>query len=228
MTDKPVLMAELSDYSLRVSYNDSVMLEIAVHADGENLQVAAPGFDEIDWVDTIIGAPQITIKGRKIGPAPVLQPVQEEEDEHLPAAAPLAPTLVTSGLAPGGSCREGSTLKIDRRPQSVRMARRMVTNSSGGTKGGLTETERDDLLEKILDSLAKHERQTSAFTSAESHRIAKEVFGEDNHHNVMRVAGVRAALARGVYDNMSRDDLVAQRQRELLRERGHDAQLGSA
>ena len=73
----------------------------------------------------------------------------------------------------------------------------------------LDESDRDQILEEIGKSWAINPDQNKTFTQKETHRIAKEIFGDNSTNNVMRVAGVRAALTRGVYD-YDLEDLVKQ------------------
>lgn len=75
----------------------------------------------------------------------------------------------------------------------------------------LDDAEREEILNRIGDSWVVYPDQTAALTAEITHDIAMEVFGSDSHHEVMRVAGVRAALSRGVYD-VSLEDLIAQAQ----------------
>lgn len=92
-----------------------------------------------------------------------------------------------------------TALRAEREEETPR--KRRVRKAHPGTyESPLEEWERHQILEMVTDSFMRFPNQSKEFTAEESHRIAKEVFGEDDHHHVMRVAGVRSALAKGMYD----------------------------
>lgn len=72
----------------------------------------------------------------------------------------------------------------------------------------LEEYQRNTIITMIAESWHSDPDQTTHDTAKESHRIGEEVFGSDDAHNTMRVAGVRAALTRGAYD-VTLDHLVS-------------------
>ena len=199
---RPVVLAEISETSVALVYGDRPQLIIGVSADGQHLRVFAPGFDDIEWINAEDLTVPIQIKGRRAtAPAPTRPQVSDTVREIVEQVRIETAPLRTITVPPA-------------RPPSVRAARRLV---EGNGSRGLTNAQRDDILQAVLDSWVDHPRQDAKFTSAESHRIALDVFGEDTHHTVMRVAGVRAALTRGAYD-LGLQDLVAQRRDERIRE----------
>jgi len=60
------------------------------------------------------------------------------------------------------------------------------------------EAEIQQCIDLILESFDNNPDQTKAEISAETRRIAKEVYGSEDEK--YRVAGVRAAITRGAYD----------------------------
>lgn len=99
-----------------------------------------------------------------------------------------------------------SSLRAERVEEEPKRRRPTRRRYSATYESPLEEWERHKILELISESYMRFPDQTKEFTAEESHRIAQEVFGEDDHHHVMRVAGVRSALAKGMYD-MTLDDL---------------------
>lgn len=76
----------------------------------------------------------------------------------------------------------------------------LVPKSASMQLTPMEELLRDEIVSEVLDSWAEYPIQDTSYTAEESHRIAKTVLGDDNAQNVCQVAGVRAALTRGVYD----------------------------
>lgn len=113
-----------------------------------------------------------------------------------PKTRPEVRAVDTSALRAERDEEEEETPKVKRVPRK---------RYSGEYESPLEEWERHKILEMVTESYMRFPDQDPKFTAEESHRIAKEVFGEDDHHHVMRVAGVRSALAKGLYDTTLED-----------------------
>lgn len=105
--------------------------------------------------------------------------------------------------------------KVDETRPRVIKARRKPKTGSGGNSGpdAIAETDRDKVLNAILDSLLDHPDQDNEFTRAETKRIATK-------HKVghMQVAGVRAAFTKGSYGEPERELRRRRRQRAQIQQ----------
>lgn len=99
--------------------------------------------------------------------------------------------------------------KVDETKPRVIRASRKPKVGSGGNSGPdtIAETQRDKVLNAILDSLLDHPDQDKTFTSTETKRIAKKY-----NQGHMQVAGVRANLTRGSYGDL--DKMLRSRRRQ--------------
>lgn len=212
---RPVIICEVGDHELTIVDSDGKQLIIiGVTADGSQLQVAMPGIDDVVLCgeDRLTEPAEVAIKARKVGPRPTftepeqVQPIRAQEPDIDRVIQDIKDDVEPSWRRPT--------------PASVAAAGHVIQRQSATS--GLSDEERDDIILQVLDSWVDHPRQDAKYTAAESHRIALDVFGQDTHHTVMRVAGVRAALTRGAYE-LSMADLIRQRMRERSREESTSA-----
>jgi len=75
-------------------------------------------------------------------------------------------------------------------------------HKSKAKKTSLSVQDREDVIDAVMESWDNHPEQSAAFTSQETRRIAREIFGKATRSNVMTVAGIRAAMTRGVYGEL--------------------------
>lgn len=158
-------------------------LIVTVDPETNVLCVSAPLFDEINWADSLETMPtpplDVSFRGRR------------------DPATPLELTKTAD--------RDRNQIATVGRVTAIRPSRRQRTapraTAASGTLTPLEELQRDQVLTLVIASWKEHPNQTTDFTRSETHRIAQEVFGDNEHTSVMRVAGVRAALSRGAYDD---------------------------
>lgn len=176
----------IGESALSIVNDDVEYLVVSVDPDSGKLCVYAPLFDDIEWSDSIedMPSPELEVDVRK--PKRKLTRLRA-----LPKPEPEVRTATRKKAEPARKKKATAT-----------------RNFASDRLTPLEEFQRDQILEMVIESWAQHPNQTKKFTAEESHRIAIEVFGEDTSTNVMRVAGVRAALTRGAYD-VTLDELIA-------------------
>lgn len=178
----------IGESALSLVYQGQEFLIATIDPDTDRMFVSAPFFDEIEWAETLDNMPtpdlHVNVRGQR-----KLARLKEKKTPAKKAAA--VREVVTNEPEPPKSRWRFNGTELER------------------TLSPLEEWERDQCLELIVDSWAKYPHQNKLFTAEESHRIAADIFGRDTKTNVMRVAGVRAALTRGAYDR-SLEEMVAE------------------
>lgn len=140
-----------------------------------------------------------------------IQPNAKRVDDSKPASQPKPSSLIEHA---GRVTRAGqvTTATVSSSPRPARP--RLTANRSLTV---IEEDLRDQVIDRIIKSWADYPTQDAVFTSQETHRIALDVLGNNDEHSVMQVAGVRAALTRGTYDDTHKDAKTTREQ--ILRRR---------
>jgi len=172
----------VSSSALSVVYKGKEFFIFGANPDEDVPQVYAPLFDEVTFVDSLEELPdaKISVKTRE---RKISKLVPRKTSQSISSAVAKVVAEVDEATR---------VEKKKTRARSVASRSRVLSP--------LEEYQRDEVLNEIAKSFAQFPNQSREYTAQESHRIANEVFGSSSSTNVMRVAGVRAALTRNSYD----------------------------
>lgn len=159
-----------------------------------------PGLDEVSWVNTLRDGETtlqdpVILQRNIVTPPPPLRSVEQEPEQEIP--------MTRDGLllsrAEMEEFAQEHGIPMERVATAHTRQARLTRKAHTSSVKKVDEDLRDHILREIQQSWTLYPTQSKEFVARETHRIAKDVLGDDDHTSVMRVAGVRAALARGVY-----------------------------